>query len=442
MTATVTPLNAPTAPRARPVVHANLSWREGVSYGLLGAPLAFVALPLYVILPNYYAKEFGVALATLGALLLLARLFDAFIDPLLGRFSDRLFERSVRSDGHSARSVLSASAAAAVLLFVGFAALFFPPVRGDALLVWAAAALLVTYVAYSFITVSHQSWGARLGGDEALRARVVSWREALSLIGVLAASVLPVVAGMPALTAVFGVLLIAGWLAWTRAPQRFVSPASQQATSVWLPWRNPGFRTLMFIFVFNGIASAIPATLVLFFVQDVLQAPKAYEGAFLGAYFLAGALSIPLWLKLIARIGLALSWLVSMVLAVGVFIWAATLGSGDIVPYLLVCVLSGIALGADLACPGALLAGVIAKQGDQGQHEGAYFGWWNFATKLNLALAAGLALPALEWGGYTPGLRTPEALSALVMAYCLLPCALKLIAICAVSMRANALKSS
>jgi hypothetical protein len=33
---------------------------------LLGLPLAFVALPLYVVLPNHYAREFGVPLATLG----------------------------------------------------------------------------------------------------------------------------------------------------------------------------------------------------------------------------------------------------------------------------------------------------------------------------------------------------------------------------------------
>ena len=44
--------------------------RQGLAYGLLGLPLAFVALPLYVILPNYYAREFGVPLATLGAILL------------------------------------------------------------------------------------------------------------------------------------------------------------------------------------------------------------------------------------------------------------------------------------------------------------------------------------------------------------------------------------
>ena len=55
-------------------------------------------------------------------------------------------------------------------------------------------------------------------------------------------------------------------------------------------------------------------------------------------------------------------------------------------------------------------------------------GWWNFATKLNLALAAGLALPTLQWAGYSPGERGPDALAALGFAYCVLPCLLKLAA--------------
>jgi len=90
--------------------------------------------------------------------------------------------------------------------------------------------------------------------------------------------------------------------------------------------------------------------------------------------------------------------------------------------------LSGLALGTDLALPGAMLAGVIAEHGDQGQSEGAYFGWWNFATKLNLALAAGVALPALQAFGYAPGSQSPQALGALTVAYCVLPCVLKLAA--------------
>ena len=59
-------------------------WHNGLSYGAPGFPLAFVALPLYVVLPNHYAREFGVPLALLGAVLLGARLFDAVVDPLIG----------------------------------------------------------------------------------------------------------------------------------------------------------------------------------------------------------------------------------------------------------------------------------------------------------------------------------------------------------------------
>ena len=178
----------------------------------------------------------------------------------------------------------------------------------------------------------------------------------------------------------------------------------------------------------TAAASAIPATLVLFFIQDRLQAPPAQEPMFLAAYFVCAALSIPLWLRAVARWGLARTWLAGMLLAIAVFVWTAFLGAGDVVPFLIVCALSGVALGTDLALPSALLAGVIAAEGDSGQHEGAYFGWWNFATKLNLALAAGLALPLLGWWGYTPGTRSDDGLHTLGLAYAVLPCALKLLA--------------
>ena len=171
-------------------------WPQGLRYGLMALPLAFVALPLYVFLPNYYARSFGLPLASLGVLLLLARVADALIDPLLGRWVDRLFARSQTQ-------VLRFSALAAVLLGAGFIALFFPPVREHgALLVWAAGALLVCYLGYSALTLVQQSWGALLGGDAPLRSRIVSWREGLGLAGVILASMAPLAFGLPVTAAI------------------------------------------------------------------------------------------------------------------------------------------------------------------------------------------------------------------------------------------------
>ncbi len=137
---------------------------------------------------------------------------------------------------------------------------------------------------------------------------------------------------------------------------------------------------------------------------------------------------MPLWLRAVRRWGAAATWLLGMGLAVAAFVWAAALQPGDRWGYAVVVLLSGAALGADLVMPPALLAVLIREAGHGDRLEGAYFGLWNFVAKLNLALAAGLALPLLAAFGYRPGEAQTGALPPLVIAYCLLPCALKLIA--------------
>lgn len=137
---------------------------------------------------------------------------------------------------------------------------------------------------------------------------------------------------------------------------------------------------------------------------------------------------MPLWLRCVRRFGLAWSWLMGMLLAIVCFAWTAGLGTGQVQAFALICAFTGIALGADLALPGALLARLIEKQGAQGSHDGTYLGWWNLATKLNLAIAAGAALPLLQWLGYAPGSQDEQALQHLALAYALVPCMLKLLA--------------
>ncbi len=397
-----------------------LSRRELLAYGLFGLPLALVALPVYVQVPQLYAAGLGMPLTVVGAILLGARVLDAFIDPVIGQWVDGSRGRR----GYPGFVLLSVP-----LLIVGYLALMHPPAIGPAAMgIWFGASLLLVYLGFSLATIAHNSWGAHLAPQRGERARLTATREGFALAGVVLAAALPVAAGLAGLSLVFVVLLLAAAMVLVRHAPQPRQAAAALANAHWLlPLRDARFRRLLLIFAVNGTAAAIPATLFLFFASDRLQLPH-YAPLFLVLYFVAAAAALPLWSRLAARIGEAPAWLAGMLLAVASFAWTAQLEAGALAGFALICVLSGAALGADLALPPALLAGVIAAAGHHGEREGAYFGLWSWMTKMNLALAAGIALPLLEALGYTPGTQSREGLQALTVGYALLPCALKLAA--------------
>ncbi len=410
------------------------------AYGFLGMPLAMAALPIYVHVPKFYADTLGLPLAGVGAMLLAARAFDAVQDPLLGWWSDR------RRDRRYGRWPFVALGAP--LLALGMAGLFNPPAWSvTALGAWLIANLLLVYTAYSLVTVSYQAHGAEISTDRAGRTRVTAWREGFGLLGVFAAAVLPEVLrrsmGEREAFSLFALLfaplvLGAAVVAITRSPPAAARAAALTPTlgSLALPLRNAGFRRLALVFVLNGIAAAIPATLVLFFIEDVVRRPDL-AAHFLVTYFSAGALGLPLWVWLAGRLGKPLAWLCGMGVSIAAFIWAFFLGAGDAGAFFAICALSGLGLGADLALPPSLLADVIDadESHGRGRHEGAYFGLWNLITKLNLALAAGIALPLLAAFGYRSGLESaPRALLALAVINALVPCALKSLAALALTL--------
>jgi Na+/melibiose symporter-like transporter len=138
-----------------------------------------------------------------------------------------------------------------------------------------------------------------------------------------------------------------------------------------------------------------------------------------------------MWTWLSRRIGKGRAWFLAMLLSIAAFVWAFFLGPGSVAAYLAICVMSGVGLGADLALPPSLLADVIDvdEREGRGRNEGAYFGLWSLVTKLNLALAAGIALPLLQGFGYAPGAdNAPQSLFVLAAVYALLPCLLKAMA--------------
>lgn len=347
-----------------------------LAYGLLGLPLAFAALPIYVHVPRFYAEVAGMELALLGAILLGARLLDAGIDPWLGWLADRVRR--------------PAMVAVALLPFaLGFVALLNPPADNAAL--WLLGALALTYLGFSAASVAYQAWGADVGSDPRQRTRLTAAREGFGLVGVVLAAALPgllssdMAEGIARLAWILPpLLLVAATITFAKVS---AGSTARRTEPLWpslrMVFAQQAFRRLLAVFVANGIAAALPATLFLFFVADVLQA-ESYSGALLALYFVAGAASLPLWVSLSARLGRVAAWLLAMLLAIVAFGGAGLLGAGDLGWFAAICIASGLALGA------------------------------------------GLALPLLALLGYAPG--TPEGLPALSFAYALLPLLFKAVA--------------
>ncbi len=398
--------------------------RAGLAgWSLFAALIAMAGLPIYIHAPKYYVDSYGVSLAALGGVLALLRLFDVVQDPVLGWLSEV---------GRARRGLWVALAAGVMALsMLGLFAVP-PPV---APLLWFAITLTGLFSAFSFLTITFYAEGvakaAALGPQGHLR--LAGWREGGSLAGVCVAAVAPValagLTGSPfaAFAALFVGLAVLATFAmrnqWLGQGGGFENPLAAFRPAL----GDPLARRLLLVALLNAAPVAVTSTLFLFFVESRLAAPGT-EGPLLLLFFLAAALSTPLWSRGAQSYGAKRVLLAGMALAIASFLWAASLGAGDTLAFAVICAASGAALGADMVLLPALFARRLGQLGQGG--EAAAFGLWSFVSKLSLALAAATLLPALQAAGFTPGQENaPSALYALSVLYALVPCALKVLAI-------------
>ena len=101
-----------------------------LAYGLMGLPLAAATLPVYILVPSYYAVELGLGLSAVGAVLFAMRLWDVVSDPVIGALSDRTRSRFGRRRPWIAAGVPLTALGAWLLFSPGEAAsLTLPPGR-------------------------------------------------------------------------------------------------------------------------------------------------------------------------------------------------------------------------------------------------------------------------------------------------------------------------
>jgi GPH family glycoside/pentoside/hexuronide:cation symporter len=381
-------------------------WRLG-AYATLQLPLAMSALPIVVTVSYFYGKHIfaGIPgiLTVLAIIFFVTRLIDAIQDPLIGFISDRLT--------HFRNGRMMMAIASVPFLGVGFYAIFAPPELGHyAMLLYLFVALLIVHLGYSGVSINYHSLGAELSYDYNERTRVTIWREVFGIVGLLLGAGLP-----PFLETHFGaadgyhrvaviflpLLLIPTCAFWLLSPRPITPPLPKKPFSVFqvfvVPFRNKRFRSLLLVYLINGISVGIAVTVVLFFIEDVLLVIGNFKFAFIGLYFLSGIVSVVFWLWLSRRTSKSAAWAMGIAFSCIGITAAAFVGQGDVVAFGIICVFAGFGLGADYGLPPAILADVIHNEVSESQGEsGKYFGLWAMATKLTAAIGGSAALILLD----------------------------------------------
>lgn len=398
-------------------------------YSFLALPLAFAGLPLYINAPDFYIREFGISIGAIGYVLLIIRLFDALQDPIIGFVSDKY---------HKHRYLIMT--AGVFILSLGMCGIFYGPLFETNIMTWFIVSMLLATTGFSICSINLNQIGSFWKKEPDKRTLIAAWRESFSLLGLLLAALLPALLQLkfPSnisyefISQIFLFLIFIGFslfLSFLFDMKSLDNKNIDSSINFQFIRLFKGTNSLFFLVCFlSQLASSLPAVLVLFFIRDYLQL-ESFTGLFLFLYFTSGIAFISVWVKISRKLGKMTTWLISMILSVMVFCWVFTLSPGNSIFYGFICVLSGIALGADLALPPSILADRVTRQNSESIST-QYFAAFGFIPKLTISIASGIAFITLDTIGFTTeSINSESALFGLLVLYSLLPCFLKILAL-------------
>jgi GPH family glycoside/pentoside/hexuronide:cation symporter len=417
-----------------------VSKTKKLAYGMPAFALAIIGIPVYVYIPKFYTDVVGIEVALLGIILFGVRIFDAVTDPMIGYLSDRTRSRFGRRRPYIAIGAVFVTAMMVML---------FNPPDADSLVTttWFTVAIYGLFLFWTVVTVPYESLGPEITLDYHERTSLFALRDGLLIAGTLAAASSPaavkallgVADDAPGERAVFFWIsviytpLLLGTCWWCVAALRELPQTSRTKGAgifdgIEHLWANKPFLILLAAYTISAIGNNLPATLILYYVEYVLESQLA--DLFLLFYFVTGILFLPGWIWISRRTGKKAAWIASMAINTGAFSGVFFLGPGDTIVYGILVCLSGIGFGATLAIPSAIQADVIdydeLLSGER--REGRYIGLWSIAKKFAAALGVGIGLTLLGRAGYVANqAQSDEVVQMLRYLYALVPCLCNLV---------------
>ncbi|MFE4594716.1 MFS transporter [Streptomyces laurentii] len=408
-----------------------------------------VGMGLWVTVPGllllyFLTQTLGVPPFLAGTTLLLPKIIDIVVHPLLGSLSDRQARRA------SHRRTLLAWG---LLLPAAWIALFSVPagLTGTTAAWWVGGCYVAGNLLFACFQVPYLTTPSdlRIGYHE--RTRVFVFRMAFLTLGLLAAGVsAPVLVASGDRSAytrmallLAGPLLLSGLLALTgvrrltghcgfRVPGRRAHSVRHDLKAA---WRDRDYRALLLSYLFTGTTTHLFLAALPFYTQYELGDRKL-TAVLMGAFLVPATLVGPVWMRLSRRIGKQRG----LLLAQSVFLAGSlallpgrVLGTAVIT---VVVVLMGAAFAGLQLFAFSMLPDVVAAAEERGvAHAGAYTGVWTATEATGTATGPYVYAALLAVAGFvstTDGHTTSQpsaALSALLWGFTALPAVLMALAV-------------
>lgn len=406
-----------------------IATRDAIAYAAPVVGTFFFYVPMWSILPGIYATHYGLPLAEIGAVLLLIRVFDGFIDIAIGYASDW---RRARGGSRKPWVVVGCMATLATCY-----ALFNPPpaVTVSYYLVWS----LLYFFAFTLSEIPHVTWGSELTFNYQQRAKVFAVRSVAIRLATVAAFGLPLLPLYASSEYTPQVLSDAVWigaamllvgLCWMLLAAPAGVPAAPPAKDSLKLLSHSILHNKPLLLYFAayaalGIAGGMWYALMFLFLVTYLGLGAKFALILVVATAIS-ALTTPLWLAVIRRTSKRSVWLIG----IGLFMaqclasYGATPGGGWLLPFVLVLAVQIFFVCHDTAANSML--GDIIDYGRLkfGRDRGAtYFGINTLIFKIGVGVGGGLGLAVAGGFGFdaTKTVQSTEAIAGLHIAFAVLP---------------------
>ena len=180
---------------------------------------------------------------------------------------------------------------------------------------------------------------------------------------------------------------------------------------------------------FNSAANGIPGALFAFFVIHRLGR-EDLVGPLMLVYLISGVIGVPIWIFLGRFILKTRLWCFSICFSILIFFLVFFVGNNDVFLFIMICILTGLSVSADMALPTSIQADLLDEDFKKtgSNRSGAFFSILSVINKTSAAVSGAFVLLFLYWINFDPmGDNKVDTLFYLTCLYAFAPIILKLL---------------